>query len=394
MRRINTANTIDLSPGKKGFRGKNTAAGVPGTPLHEDWLNDLQEEIANAIEGSGLPLAAARDQLLQVLRRQMDFVTVVSVTAAVPGAPADGDRHLVAAGAAGAWAGQAGKLAIWNGSAWSFVTLPIGARIIDRATPVTSPNRELRQLGALAWSAVEATKTNYGHAIMATIAEAVTGLDDAKGVTPAGLQAARLSLSRVRFTTPGAISWSVPAGINRIRVKGWGSGGGGGWGTPGSPAGAAAGGGAGGYFEQVFAVVPGQTISGVVGTGGAAGISGANGGTGTATTVTAGAVTMGASGGAGGANAAAGAGSNSVTGGTTFGTPEIGLPGQASRASLYGGGFWYGGQGGDAPAGGGYGGLAGTGPANHGLAPGGGGGGSGAGFTAGAGARGEIWIEY
>jgi hypothetical protein len=175
MRRIDTANTIDIAPGKKGFRGKNTAAGVPGTPLIDTWLNDVQEELANAIEGSGLPLGAARDQLLTILQRQREFVTVISVTAAVPGAPAAGETWLVGAGAGGAWAGQAGKLAIWNGAAWVFTALPLGARIIDRSTPVTSPARELRQLTALTWTPVQASTTDFGHARRATPAEVKSG---------------------------------------------------------------------------------------------------------------------------------------------------------------------------------------------------------------------------
>lgn len=40
--------------------------------------------------------------------------------AAPPGAPATGDRYLVAAGASGAWVGQSGKFARWNGASWVF----------------------------------------------------------------------------------------------------------------------------------------------------------------------------------------------------------------------------------------------------------------------------------
>jgi hypothetical protein len=46
--------------------------------------------------------------------------------AAPPGAPADGDAYIVAAGASGAWAGNAGKIARWSTAlspdAWEFFT--------------------------------------------------------------------------------------------------------------------------------------------------------------------------------------------------------------------------------------------------------------------------------
>lgn len=43
-----------------------------------------------------------------------------------PGSPAAGDTYIVAASPTGAWAGQAGKVAIWSGSAWVFGTPRIG----------------------------------------------------------------------------------------------------------------------------------------------------------------------------------------------------------------------------------------------------------------------------
>lgn len=43
-----------------------------------------------------------------------------------PGSPAAGDTYIVAASPTGAWAGLAGKVAIWSGSAWVFGTPRIG----------------------------------------------------------------------------------------------------------------------------------------------------------------------------------------------------------------------------------------------------------------------------
>lgn len=43
-----------------------------------------------------------------------------------PGSPASGDTYIVAASPTGAWAGQAGKVAVWTGSAWVFGAPRVG----------------------------------------------------------------------------------------------------------------------------------------------------------------------------------------------------------------------------------------------------------------------------
>lgn len=58
--------------------------------------------------------------------------------AAPPVSPVEGDRYLVAASPSGAWAGQAGKIASWQGGAWIFRTPRNGwmAWVLDEALPV------------------------------------------------------------------------------------------------------------------------------------------------------------------------------------------------------------------------------------------------------------------
>lgn len=53
-------------------------------------------------------------------------------TTAPPGSPANGDCYLVAAGATGAWAGQDGKIAIYN-SGWTFVATRLGVIMFDES---------------------------------------------------------------------------------------------------------------------------------------------------------------------------------------------------------------------------------------------------------------------
>jgi hypothetical protein len=45
-----------------------------------------------------------------------------------PGSPANGERWIVPAGATGAWAGQAGRIAHWNVNAWAYLTPVTGWR--------------------------------------------------------------------------------------------------------------------------------------------------------------------------------------------------------------------------------------------------------------------------
>ncbi|MDE2406171.1 MAG: DUF2793 domain-containing protein [Sphingomonadales bacterium] len=54
--------------------------------------------------------------------------------ASPPAAPADGQAWLVGEAAAGAWSGQAGRIAARQGGNWLFVTPRDGMRVLDRAT--------------------------------------------------------------------------------------------------------------------------------------------------------------------------------------------------------------------------------------------------------------------
>ncbi len=59
--------------------------------------------------------------------------TVEASQSAPPPAPLDGQTWLVASGASGAWAGQAGKLAARIGGGWIFLTPPPGMVVHDLA---------------------------------------------------------------------------------------------------------------------------------------------------------------------------------------------------------------------------------------------------------------------
>lgn len=107
----------------------------------------------------------------------------------------------------------------------------------------------------------------------------------------------------VSFTTPGATTWTAPAGVSKIWVEVYGAGGGGAVLTSGTGV-APAGGGGGGVAKKLLTVAPGTVYNLVVGAGGTGGTtSPTNGSAGGASNFNSGAVS--ATGGAGGTSVGA-----------------------------------------------------------------------------------------
>lgn len=70
MDRITGTNTADIGGGKRGFRARDTNAGVPGTRLTAVWATAVQEELLAVIEQGGLvPSDADRNQVVEVIRQ-------------------------------------------------------------------------------------------------------------------------------------------------------------------------------------------------------------------------------------------------------------------------------------------------------------------------------------
>ncbi|MDO8367671.1 MAG: Ig-like domain-containing protein, partial [Saprospiraceae bacterium] len=209
----------------------------------------------------------------------------------------------------------------------------------------------------------------------------------------------------VTFNTPGATTWTAPAGVTTIQVETWGGGGSGANVTPPATAGRGAGGG-GAYSRSIITVVPGTTYDLTVGAGSSTAAVGgtsffinaatmsAVGGNSAADDATPGATGGAAGSGVGqfkfsGGNGADGTATFGGGAGSSAGTAAAGNPGAGST-------------GGTAPAGGGNGGNGRTvdnGPGVNGSAPGGGGGGAlrtGSGNIAGrsTGGNGQVIIKY
>lgn len=84
---------------------------------------------------------------------------------------------------------------------------------------------------------------------------------------------------KVTYSTPGSFTFTVPAGVTKLRVEVAGGGGGGG-GADGKSAGKGGNGGSGAKTNTTFAVTAGANVAVVVGAGGSSAFKKNNGGTG------------------------------------------------------------------------------------------------------------------
>lgn len=80
-----------------------------------------------------LPAQAQKHVTHNEALRLLDVLVQLAVEdrnrTAPPADPAPGQRHLVAAGATGAWSGHDGEIAVWEDGAWSFITPRPGWRV-------------------------------------------------------------------------------------------------------------------------------------------------------------------------------------------------------------------------------------------------------------------------
>ncbi|WP_291516006.1 hypothetical protein [Bdellovibrio sp. ArHS] len=150
------------------------------------------------------------------------------------------------------------------------------------------------------------------------------------------------------FSTPGSTTFTIPAGVTRIRVSVLGAGGNG---ASGVWAGGGAGGGGGGYAHGVFSVTPGAQYTVTVGAGGAGGAGGTSS-FGSLISATGGQSGINTTGGAGGTGTggsvqrSGGSGGNGYTGNTSYsgggggsggGFNGNGANGLSSSGNSYGG---------------------------------------------------------
>jgi hypothetical protein len=78
------------------------------------------------IEGSQAQKHVTHNEALRILDAAIQVAVLDLTRTAPPSSPAEGERHVVAAGATGAWAGQGNAIATWQDGAWAFLVPRIG----------------------------------------------------------------------------------------------------------------------------------------------------------------------------------------------------------------------------------------------------------------------------
>src|ERR1700709_887742 len=73
------------------------------------------------IEGSQAQKHVTHNEALRILDAAIQIAVLDLTRTAPPSSPAEGERHVVASGATGAWAGQGNAIATWQDGAWAFL---------------------------------------------------------------------------------------------------------------------------------------------------------------------------------------------------------------------------------------------------------------------------------
>lgn len=74
------------------------------------------------IEGSQAQKHVTHNEALRILDAAIQIAVLDLTRTSPPTSPAEGERHVVAAGATGAWAGQGNAIATWQDGAWAFLS--------------------------------------------------------------------------------------------------------------------------------------------------------------------------------------------------------------------------------------------------------------------------------
>ena len=244
------------SPGPPGFfQGGDPFTNTPATAPGYEWHNGVQESIVLSYEDSGLASDVAVHTQLRRHIRRMAGGNVAALTATQVLTPDD--------------AGIVSVAIIANAT----VTLPAANAANGRPLRYTFVRTDTSAFTATIQRA--GTDTIEGQASIALpVGGRITLMSD--GVSAWRLVASAGPMSRLQaFTASG--TFTVPAGVYRVKATATGGGGAGsGTTTNGGGGGGAAGQTAIGWYD----VTPGQAITVTVGAGGAAGSgSGGNGGT-------------------------------------------------------------------------------------------------------------------
>lgn len=317
-----------VNPFGNDYLDKNAGAGVAGSFLPAEMPTAVQRELVELIVAAGFtPSAGDLRQVAKAVRRlgrRMQTNAVISaIINAPPGSPSLYDLYIVGPTPSGAWSGQAGNFAYWDGEGWYFHAPYPGqvVRALDTGQWFRRSNANTTWLDAYAGTTNDAA----GVVALADLTTAAQQNNSVAVLTPATLPRALAGAITNQLVYTANASWSVPTGdrFSGVCVELIGGGGGGGLATSGSATPNFGGGGSNGvylrdYFSRAELLAIASSFALTIGAGGAgrtiaAGVgSGANGGNTSFGSVL---VANGGNGGGGaaGAHGAGGAGQNSAT---------------------------------------------------------------------------------
>jgi len=217
MKRISTATRVlnKFGAGKDGFTDGDVIGGVPSTDLEAALFDNLQEEVANVVEGTGIVLnGGVLTQLRQAIKRLTGgYVTTINFAASpfaltadnagVVSVDASAGNVVVNLPAANVLAALKYEFRRTDTSANTVTINRAGADTIDEGgvafTLAAKGVQKISSDGVSAWSSTTP--------VAATTAEAQAGANPAKFVTPAALAGSTFGFGQ---------SWQVLTGSRAL----------------------------------------------------------------------------------------------------------------------------------------------------------------------------------
>lgn len=240
MRRIDTATkAVDLfGAGKHGFKDGDPALAILATKLNAAFFNSIQEEVANLIEASGQTLNGADNtQLLQALQILRETLLTKSVAGGVNVTLTDAESRHTVIRLTGVLTANINVIVPAAGRPWVIANNTTGAFTVTVKTAAGSGVVITQATAAQLYcdgtnvlqpavTIPDASTSVKGKVQLATLAEAIAGIDALKALTSAGLEASRPSRSQctawVNFNGAGALAIRDSFNVSSITDNGVG----------------------------------------------------------------------------------------------------------------------------------------------------------------------------
>jgi hypothetical protein len=176
-------------------------------------MTDTQNLGLPFIEGSQAQKHVTHNEGLRILDAAIQVAVLDLTRTAPPSSPAEGDRHVVATGATGAWAGHANAIATWQDGAWAYLVPRTGWCIWSVADDVMfvfdgTHWRDLRDLPVTLDNAVHVGINTSASAPNLLSVKSNAALLSAINVADGGNGDMRLQISKESVAKTGSVFFS------------------------------------------------------------------------------------------------------------------------------------------------------------------------------------------